>query len=408
MGERPIVVISTYPPEHCGVGRDAHQLVQALRRRREVIVLANEVAGAEPNRPEAEFAWRKNDLRFPFRLVRRLQQVAPGRGRIVHVFHHFFLYGGPATVLEFPLLVLLLRLRGYRVVVQYQSIVDPLELAAHGPEGLALPPGGISRLLLERFYRAVDRWSDRLVVCTRSMSDRLVRIYGAPPSRVRIVPVGWRRSAERSSADGKASLGLAGRKVLLFHGFLDPTKGLDDLIVAFARSAGRDPVWELVLAGEPSPHLPEGGRPFLEQLRSVAAKNGVAERMRLTGYLDEEALTLALASADLVVLPYTMQYSHGGSAVLSRVASLGRPLIATRISRFADELTDGAQALLVPPRDPAALAAAIDRLLNDPQLAARLGASLRQLAETRTWDRSADLLESEVYAPLERSGAAAA
>ena len=408
MSERPIVVISTYPPEHCGVGRDAQALVQSLRQRREVVVLANEVPSEQPARPEAQFAWRKNDLRYPFRLARRVAAVARERGTVVHVFHHFFLYGGPATVLEFPLLVLLLHLRGYRVVVQYQSIVDPAELEANGPEGLALPPGGATRFLLQRFYHAVDRWADQLVVCTRSMVDRLERVYGAPSQRVHLVPVGWRRPPSRSALEGKDSLGLAGCQVVLFHGFLDPSKGLDDLIDAFARSAAKEPSWRLVVAGEVSPHLPEGGRPFLERLRAQAQGLGLAERVLFTGYLDEERLALALASADIVVLPYTMRYSHGGSAVLSRVAGLGRPLIASSISRFADELEDGVTALLVSPHDPGAIAAAIDRLRGDAVLAERLGSTLKRHAEERTWDRSADLLLREVYAPLEHAGTAAA
>lgn len=408
MSDRRIVVISTYPPEHCGVGRDAQALVQSLLRRRDVTVLANEVAGATPARPEAEFAWRKDDLRYPFRLARRVAEVAPERGTVVHVFHHFFLYGGAATVLEFPLLVLLLHLRGYRVVVQYQSIVDPAELERHAPEGLALPPGVATRFLLARFYRAVDRWADRLVVCTRSMVERLERIYGASPGRVELIPVGWRTSSPRSPEEGKASLGLAGSRIVLFHGFLDPSKGLDDLIDAFARTSRDDASGRLVLAGEVSPHLPQGGRPFLAALRARADRLGVGDRVVFTGYLDEAALALALASADIVVLPYTMRFSHGGSAVLSRVAGLGRPLIASTISRFADELEEGVTALLVPPNDPVALAAAIERLQRDPALASRLGRALRDHAAERTWDRSAELLLDNVYTPLERAGSHAA
>jgi polysaccharide biosynthesis protein PslF len=403
MSSLPLVVVSTYPPEHCGVGRDAFAFVQALRALRPVSVVGNVVAGAAPVEPQAVFAWTKGDVRFPWQVLKEVRRVAPNGRGIVHVFHHFFLYGGPVTILEFPFLLLLLRVSGYRVVVQFQSVIDPVELQESPAEGLPVRPGTATTWALGQFYRWCDRLSDALVVCTASMQSLLGTVYRIPPERVHLVPVGWQ--APPAAAPTLPGDRVAG-PLVLFHGFLDVTKGLDDLIDAVAEDAGSDAELRLIFAGEVSPHLEEPADAFLARLRDRLAQRRIADRASFTGYLDAPALGAVLESADIVVLPYTMRFSHGGSAVLSRVAGLGRPLIATRISRFADELTDGADALLVPPGDPPAIAAAIRRLRTEPGLGARLGRAVRALAERRGWDRSARQIQDEVYAPLElRAGA---
>ena len=396
----PLVVVSTYPPEHCGVGRDAFAFVQELRALRPVQVVGNTVAGADPVEPQATFAWRKNDLRFPWQALRAVRRAAPGGRGIVHVFHHFFLYGGPATILEFPLLLLLLRLGGYRVIVQFQSVIDPQQLEEAPVEGLPVRPGASTTWALRQFYRWCDRLADALVVCTPSMRDLLVRPYGIAPERVTIVPVGWQRPSPSVPPPSETA---ASGPTVLFHGFLDPSKGLDDLIEAVAVVARSDPAVRLVIAGEVSPHLSEGPEAFLERLRAHLDRVGLRERARLTGYLDAEALGRELGGADIVVLPYTMRFSHGGSAVLSQVSGLGRPLIATRISRFSDELEDGENALLVPPGDPAALAASIRRLRTEPGLGARLGRAVRALADRRGWDASARRIQDVLYGPWDRA-----
>ncbi|MCI4360310.1 MAG: hypothetical protein L3J91_01260, partial [Thermoplasmata archaeon] len=173
MSPLPLVVVSTYPPEHCGVGRDAFAFVQELRVLRPVAVVGNVVEGGTPVEPQAVFAWTKDDLRFPWQVARAVRSAAPNGRGIVHVFHHFFLYGGPATVLEFPFLLLLLRIQGYRVVVQFQSVIDPVGLREAPVAGLPVRAGAAATWALGAFYRWCDRLSHALVVCTPSMRDLL-------------------------------------------------------------------------------------------------------------------------------------------------------------------------------------------------------------------------------------------
>lgn len=401
-----MVIVSTYPPEHCGVGRDAFQLVQSLRALREVRVVANRTGGPPLPDPLVFRGWWKDDWRYPFRIVSSVRAADPDRTAVVHVMHHFFLYGGRRTVPLFPLLVFLLRLNGYRSVVQLQSVIDPRRIEP--VSGLALErwPPGIFPRLLRGFYRILGRWSDGVVVCTRSMRDILVDEYHLNARRVWIVPVGWQLSQAApvpplSGGDSPTSR----KRALVFHGFLDPTKGLEVLLRAFALLVPDFPQLSLTFAGEVSPQLGGDGPTFVEALRQLARELHVEDRVRFTGYLDAAELDGLLRTAEIFVLPYTMRFSHGGSASLSRLASTGKPLVASRISRFADELHDGEDALLVTAGSVGELSAAIRRLLSNRELGARLGARLRELASHRTWAASAAVLDRTVYPAVVERGA---
>jgi glycosyltransferase involved in cell wall biosynthesis len=82
-----------------------------------------------------------------------------------------------------------------------------------------------------------------------------------------------------------------------------------------------------------------------------------------------------MSLADVFVLPSLWE---GLPLVLIEAGSLGRPMVATDIGGTREIVTDGETGLLVPPADPAALAAAVHRLLADPVLAARLGENARR------------------------------
>jgi glycosyltransferase involved in cell wall biosynthesis len=143
-------------------------------------------------------------------------------------------------------------------------------------------------------------------------------------------------------------------------GRLAAQKGFGTLIQAAARWQRRAVVPLLLIAGE---------GPLGAELRHQAATAGVAVRF-LGPRRDVPAL---LAAADVVVVPSIWE---GQPLIVQETLRAGRPLVATRVGGIA-ELTGDDAALLVPPGDPGALAAAVTRLLDDPAAAARLAAAAR-------------------------------
>jgi phosphatidyl-myo-inositol alpha-mannosyltransferase len=166
-----------------------------------------------------------------------------------------------------------------------------------------------------------------------------------------------------------------GKRNILFLGRLEKRKGLPFLLEAYARVKRDFPDTRLIVVGG------DGG------LRSICEL--YVERNRLadvvfTGYVPDEAKPRYFRTADIYCAPNTGGESMG--MVLLEALSAGVPIVASRIEGFSEVLTDGREALLVPPRDSEALEAALKRLLSDHALRKRMGHQAQQTAERYDWE----------------------
>jgi glycosyltransferase involved in cell wall biosynthesis len=176
---------------------------------------------------------------------------------------------------------------------------------------------------------------------------------------------------------------------LLFVGRLVPKKGVDVLIDACALLRAEFPELNLEIVG--------GGR-LAEDLAARARRAGVADRTKFLGPQPPEAVDAAFRRCSLVALPSRID-EHGDRdgmpTVLVEALARGVPVVATDLVGIPELVRHGETGLLVPPDDPPALAAAIARLVRDPELARELAAGGRALvAERFDLGRSARLLRA--------------
>ena len=116
----------------------------------------------------------------------------------------------------------------------------------------------------------------------------------------------------------------------------------------------------------------------LAPLLELARERGVAPRLSLEPrFVPEDEIPALFGPDTIAVFPYREIEASG---VLTLAVAHGRPVIASRIGAFAEELADGVHGALVPPDDPAALAAAMERMLAEPDFAARCAANVRALS----------------------------
>jgi glycosyltransferase involved in cell wall biosynthesis len=124
-------------------------------------------------------------------------------------------------------------------------------------------------------------------------------------------------------------------------------------------------------------------------VRETAARLGVGDRVDLTGRLSREDLAREYNRAAVFVSPSLYE---GFGLPAAEAQACGAPVIATHAGALPEVVAQGETGLLVPPADPASLAAAIARVLDDPGLGARLGAAgVARIHERFTWSRTASL-----------------
>ncbi|WP_433560125.1 glycosyltransferase [Pseudonocardia xinjiangensis] len=227
---------------------------------------------------------------------------------------------------------------------------------------------------------AVARTVDRvLATCTDEVFE-LARL-GTPRRRTTVVPCGV--DTRLFTPDGPVAERFE-RPRLVSLGRLVRRKGVDEVIEAMRRL----PHAELIIAGgAAATNGAPPADPDADRLRARAAAAGVADRVRLIGPVARKDVPALLRSADAVVcVPW---YEPFGMVALEAMAC-GRPVVASAVGGIQDTVVDQVTGLLVPPRKPDVLAAALRDLLGSPTRAAAFGIAGRDRVLARyDWERVA-------------------
>jgi len=283
--------------------------------------------------------------------------------------------------------------RRMRPPVAYESHGYAPDVAAALPELLATATTPSARKLqrLARRERRVWRGADGYVTITAALLEDMETRFGTRPY-VAVVADGVRVAAPAVTSAARVS----GEPVVAYAGHLYAWKGVDLLLSALAVTpAARG----LIIGG----HHKE---PDLGRLQALAASLGIGNRVTFTGLVEPARVAELLRRADILALP------NPASAISTRFTSplklfeymaAGRPIVASDLPAIREVLHDGVDALLVAPGDPAAIAAAIERLRSDPALASKLAAAARAAVPEYSWDRRAARLET-LFAQMVAAG----
>jgi glycosyltransferase involved in cell wall biosynthesis len=261
-------------------------------------------------------------------------------------------------------------------------------------------PSARQKSLLEQIVTTAGA----VVTMTDTARDRLLVGYDVPPERVTVIPHG---AAEHDGVPADRRT----RPHLLTWGLLGPGKGLEWSLRALARLQDLEPTPTYTIAGRTHPKVIEHqGEAYRSGLHRLGAQLGVAHAVDYQDiYHDQPTLGRLIRSADVVVLPYDSR-EQVTSGVLIEAVAAGVPVVATAFPH-AVELLTGGPGLVVPHQDPAALAAAVRRILIEPGLAHRLAGRIRPLAADLRWPavaaRYGTLAERLVARPLAVSAAPA-
>lgn len=373
---RTLLVTNDFPPRPGGIQAFLHNL--AVRQPADsVVVYASTFPGAD-----------RFDAWQPFDVVRedtRLLLPSPLVGRrVVELARRYdcdtVLFGAAA-----PLGSLALRLRrraGVRRVVAL----------THGHEvGWAALPG--TRAALRRIARSTDVVT-YLGGYTRT---RLARVLGGLTELHRLAP-GVDVASFHPDVDGGAvrrRYGLGDRPVVVCVSRLVPRKGQDMLIRTLSTVHRRVPDAALLLVGDGHDR---------RRLASLARSHGVEDRVHFTGTVPREELPAHYAAGDVYAMPCRTRLGgldvEGLGIVYLEASAVGLPVVAGDSGGAPDAVRHGETGYVVDGRDPAELAGRLVRLLDDPDLAAHMGAAGRRWVESEwRWDLQAARLQALLRGP---------
>jgi glycosyltransferase involved in cell wall biosynthesis len=218
------------------------------------------------------------------------------------------------------------------------------------------------------------------VATTTGIRDAFVQRHG-PRGGVRVIPNG----CDVPSARAFPGLGAESPPRVLYAGQLYPWKGVDVLVEAMTAV----PAARLVILGGIE------GEADTRRIRSLVERLGLGERAEMPGLVPQARVGDELARAAVVVAPFLragMTERHTSPLKIFEAMAAGRPIVASDLPSSREVLRDGENALLVPPGDAPALAAALRRVLSEADLARRLARAAWDEAPQYSWDARARAL----------------
>ena len=235
---------------------------------------------------------------------------------------------------------------------------------------------------------ALARYADG-VITTNLEDERELRRHPWA-THVRRIPLGSnievQLPAHYDRRDWRARLGVGPTSALLaYFGFLNPSKGGEELILALHELVRSGYDVHLVMLGAQVGDVDATNRAYLEQVQRCIRERALEARVHWTGHVTPQEVSAALLAADAVVMPYRDGVSFRRTTFIAALRH-GCAVVTTLPSLELPELRDGENVLLVPPGDVGALARAVARLLQDEGLAARLRDGARALGQAFDWE----------------------
>ncbi|MCP5229429.1 glycosyltransferase family 4 protein [Accumulibacter sp.] len=363
MAMDPIRVLLVSPAPRAGTVQYAHNLASHLGRRGHRVSLLTGV-GYELSAYARDYTVIEAIDRFrprPARLWQLWRHLRALRPQIIHY------QGGQHPDMLLLLDTLLRRRRETLAVYTPQELHSNTRRAHHD---------AAARRLLARmrhvFYNSEDN---------RAFVDESWKLDVEHSS---VIPVPDLMEFVRSDLRAEAPSIPGDRRLLLCFGLIEPRKGIGTLLEAFALLHHRCP----------DAHLAVVGKALMDTapLQAAIEHHGMASHVDLVPhYVSFERMAGYFERAECVVLPYESGWNSG---VIPVAHGYRQPVVATTVAGAGEVVRDGETGLLVPPANPQALAAALQRMLDEPALREAMRPHLEQAAHDCAWQRAVDVTES--------------
>lgn len=344
-----------------------------------VRVIHLEAGGRRPRRKEALYPYLPEFLC-------QLERYQEEHGLQYDVVHsHYWLSGWVGSFLR----------RRWRVphVAMFHTLGEVKNRAHRGEREAE------QRIKTERQVVAV---ADRIVAGSAEEKRQLVRLYGAQPHKVEVIPCGVDLDLFRpmDKVTARDILGFTEPKIVLFVGRIEPLKGVDILLNALPQLR-EDGEVRVVVAGGDS----QSGKEMM-RLRTLAMELGIEPNVTFLGSVPHTRLPYYYNAADVCVIP---SYYESFGMVAVEAMACGTPVVAARVGGLQSTVRDGETGFLIPWHCPEPFAERLELLLGNEALQQNFGLAARTTAENFSWSLVAQQVMGlyESLAPGAGNGASA-
>jgi glycosyltransferase involved in cell wall biosynthesis len=370
---RVLLISGEYPPMEGGVGDYTRILGEAMAAQgAEVEVLTSTAAGPATGQSRIchhsivhSWGWRT------YRHVRRLvRQFAPD---IINIQYQAAAYGMHPAISLLPRFM-----RRVPFVTTFHDLRVPYLFPKAGP-------------LRWRAVLALARASQAAIVTNRQDEQKLEPYAGI--ERLERIPIGSNIPHELPPDYDRVAwrhhLGVPQNAFLLcYFGFLNASKGGEELIAAFDSFSQSDYNPHLLMIGGAVGASDATNRAYYEKVLGMIAERGLSSRVTWTGFVSPPEVSASFCAADLCVLPYRDGASFRRGSFMAALVH-GMAIVTTEPKVELPELIHGENVFLVPDEDVQALQRAMEHMAADDDLRARLSRGARELARQFDWQRIA-------------------
>lgn len=349
-------ILSTYPPTQCGIATFTASLAAALIADAPTFSVGVVRIGPQPSHHDPLVVL---DLPGHTAADNRDAARALNKFDVAIIQHEYGIYGGAD---------------GDQVLDILELLEVPVILVVHT---VLSEPTSHQRFVLETLTQSADA----VVTMSQTGRRRLLDDYRVEPQRVILIPHG------AFAADEPVRMSVRGRRpTVLTWGLLGPGKGIEWGIDALSAMSLLHLQPRYVIAGQTHPKVLAGeGESYRESLVRRAESRGVGHLVDFEpGFISPGRLRELLREADVVLLPYDSHDQITSGVLTEAMASLV-PVVSTIFPHAVDMLGDGRGGTVVPHEEPAAIAAALTRILVEPGVAAAMSAHNATLAKLVSW-----------------------
>ena len=364
-----VAMIGNHTPRQCGIGTFTADLIQSISTEFPntdcFTVAMNDRSEGYDYPASVRYQIQADELGSYRRAANFLNASNVG---VVCLQHEYGIFGGKA---------------GSHILTMLRALHRPLVTVLHTV--LHKPSPEQCEVMAE-----LTRLSDRLIVMSQRGATFLQEVHGVDRAKIDVIHHGIPEMPPMEPEQMKQQLGLSNKSVLLTFGLLSPDKGIENVIEALPSLLAQFPDVVYVVLGATHPHiLKQFGEAYRESLEALAERLGVRQSVHFHNrFVPLEELTQFLRAADIYITPY-LKPEQITSGTLAYAVGFGKAVLSTPYY-YAEELLADGRGILVPWRDPCAIAREVTVLLSEPQKRAELQQRALEYGREMAWPAVAE------------------